>query len=211
MPVYLRKKEKVLFVHIPKTGGSSFEEVMKIRGWREELKVSGLSLGEIDFMRVSPQHYHARILERLLNLEKFDRILTIVRSPFDRFKSEFYWQNQQGMCSFSPSDWILRMFDEYQTDPCIYDNHIRLQSDFIVEGCGIFPLEHSGVQNALEFCDSVGSTARKIFRRSTVRPNANKAKVSRKKIQIEEEFEASRPLIEEFYAKDVELYRQAVV
>lgn len=210
MPVYLRKNEKVLFVHIPKTGGSSFEKVMKRRGWREEFKSSGLSLAEIDFMRISPQHYHASVLEMLLDLKKFDRILTIIRDPFARFKSEFYWQYKQGLCSLTPADWIRRMFDEYQTDSCIYDNHIRPQSEFVMEGCVLFPLESGGVENALGLCESSIPPMEKIWRRFCARSSGIKANSSKKNMRIEEEFDLYRPLIEEFYETDIELYRSAL-
>lgn len=211
MPVYIKNKEKVLFIHIPKAGGSSYERIMKKNGWREELKVSGLALDDIDFMKVSPQHYHAEIIENLLNIEKLNKVLTIIRNPFDRFKSEFYWQCSQGLTSARPSEWAYRVIDEYYKNPVAYDNHIRPQSDFIVEGCNIFVLEAQGVENAIKYSDQrTGAFWYKGGNRSGIFNRSKKEKLSMKRPHIDDEFESLRYFIEEFYSEDIDIYNRAL-
>lgn len=207
MPVYIKSNEKILFVHIPKTGGSSFEEVMKKRGWREYLKLNGLSLSDIEFMKVSPQHYHSEIFESLFNLEKFNKIISIVRNPFDRFKSEFYWQHTQGFSSAGPSEWTHQVFDEFKKNPYAYDNHIRPQTDFLVKGCEVFILETGGVEKALKFCNELPTAS--VYNLTglfSVLKKEIRLKVSPRIPRIEEEFEAVRPMIEAFYSEDIIMY-----
>jgi len=125
MPILVRKEKSVLFVHIPKCGGSSFVQAMSKRGWRELLSIRGIDANLLKFMRCSPQHLHAEILHRLVRSDVFDSIVTLVREPLARLRPEYCWQKFQGMTDLDPVQWIDHAFDEFSKDPFVYDNHIR--------------------------------------------------------------------------------------
>ena len=155
MPVYLKEgRQPQLFIHIPKTGGSSFSAGMIEAGWREIFSIRGVHANDLSFAYCSPQHYHAEILESLFDLVRFEKIIAILRDPFARLVSEYCWQLHQGMTGLAPAEWISVAFRNYSDNPYLYDNHIRPQSDFILKGATLFRLEHCGVEEALAFSAS---------------------------------------------------------
>ena len=84
MPLYRFHNRLVLFVHIPKTGGTSVEHYLRELGQSAFVhgrKIPGLSM--------TPQHFHARIYQRILPPSFYDYAFCIVRNPLDRLVSEF--------------------------------------------------------------------------------------------------------------------------
>ena len=151
MPIYLKKNEKILFVHIPKCGGSSFSDFLIRKKYEESLTVRGKAIKDIEFWKSSPQHLHRDVLKKLLNFEKFDKIITIVRDPFERLKSEYYWQLNAGIIKdkeILPGKWFDNLIDKYHTNNYIYDNHIRPQNEFLINESKVFKLEEQGIKKA---------------------------------------------------------------
>lgn len=206
MPVMIKGDETVLFVHIPKTGGSSFIQSMVDRGWREELSIRGLHPGRLHFMYCSPQHMHAELLLRLVRPEAFDHIVTLVRDPLARLQSEYAWQRRQEMTDLDPEVWINYVLTEFWNNPFIYDNHIRPQHEFLIEGSKVFKLEDDGVGRAVGFL-SPGSPKRTIIDRLLKRENAKdlKLKATVKLPYVNQAFERKISQIQDFYAKDYEV------
>jgi hypothetical protein len=143
MPVFTRNNDSVLYIHIPKSGGSSIEHIASQCGWEESFSVRGKPLNKIKFYKASPQHFHESLLSDIFNFNEFNVVFTVVRNPFQRIKSEYYWQKSQGITASSPTEWIARVFNEYSDDKYIYDNHIRPQVEFIPKGSNskVFRLE----------------------------------------------------------------------
>ena len=95
MPYY--KDKNLLFIHIPKTGGSIIEDQIKIL--TPQSLYSGRTNLILDFPynHKSLQHQFYTTLYRYQNkLEiNFDniKIFTIVRNPYDRIISDLFWWN----------------------------------------------------------------------------------------------------------------------
>lgn len=204
MPVMMKEGKRVLFVHIPKCGGSSLEKELSVRGWRELLSIRGVHTKDLAFIKCSLQHMHGEQLRYLLNLTEFDEIISVVRNPFDRLRSEYYWQLHQKMVSLSPAEWIVQTLERYHDNPFIYDNHIRPQSEFLLNGMKWFKLEEGGVKLALETVDK--SLPRKSFIKSLLKQSkSGHLKRTLKSESIDRVFEEHKKLIVDFYREDYEI------
>ena len=205
MPVMVKNEAAVLFVHIPKCGGSSFEKGMEYRGWRELLSIRGMGAAQLKFMRCSPQHMHAELLTRVVRPERFDMVVTIVRNPLSRLRSEYSWQHSQNITKLAPDQWIAHVFEAFDEDPYAYDNHIRPQNEFLLHMTKIFKLEEDGVTRALH---SVAPDASKnsmlsfLLGRSRT-PGRRKARTQTP--EIHRAFALNKDKIVDFYRRDYEV------
>lgn len=147
MPVFSSDEFKILFIHVPKTGGSTIEHFF----YKSEFKVlyrdpssALLNKGSLNRIRkCSPQHMHAEMLTTVFDIDKFDYVFTLVRDPISRFKSEYAMRNSQNF-DVSPEavyQWLQTTLLHYNSNQFIYDNHIRPQAEFIVPGTHVFKLE----------------------------------------------------------------------
>ena len=205
MPILVRKDESVLFVHIPKCGGSSFVKAMIKRGWRELFSIRGIHANLLKFMRCSPQHLHAEHLNQLVRPEAFDHIITLVRDPLARLRSEYCWQTIQDMTNLSPESWIRHVFSEYGKDPFVYDNHIRPQHEFLLGENKFLKLEEDGVHQALKSVSSDGKEMDCASSATEASSGIEKVKVTKKTAEILESFTSAKDQIADFYRKDYEL------
>lgn len=193
MPVYSKNNKYILFIHIPKSGGSTLSKVLINKGWDESFCIRKKTLENIKYLNCSSQHFHRETIKKIFNLNKFDKIFTIVRNPFERLKSEYYWQLKQNIVSNTlPKEWLNNVFDEYKENKFIYDNHIRPQNEFILEKAKIFKLEE-GMDKVYEFI--LGNNIIKLKKQI-------KLKKSDYKILIEEDFLKLKTQIDDFYAED---------
>ena len=196
MPIYTKKNESILFIHIPKCGGSSFSDFLLRNKYEESLSVRGKALKDIDFWKSSPQHLHRDILKKLLNFEKFDKILTIVREPFERLKSEYYWLLNSGIINEKeniPEKWFDDLKENYHSNKYIYDNHIRPQNEFILNESKIFKLEEQGINQAIKY--AINKNPFRIF-------NNKKLKKTKKSEFIDNQFLEIQEEIKNFYSED---------
>lgn len=182
-------------------------------GWRTSLHLGGHTAEEIPHFKASPQHLHAEVLDLFLNYDRFDQVFTIVREPFQRFKSEYYWQKQNHLTNLTVPDWIEYTLKEYQQDPYLYDNHIRPQADFIpaCDHLNIYKLEEDGVEQAKTLLQSAAPSMslRDHLRTitSTLLLKAGNQKTSQKLPDVEEAFSDEAELILELYAEDYETFQ----
>jgi len=200
MPVYLKDNIKVLFVHIPKCGGSSFSERMTGRGWREVLSIKGIHAERLNFLYCSLQHMHASKLKQMVHPCKFDNILTLVRNPVNRLKSEYTWQVRQGMTNLAPRKWINRVFSEYEKNNFVFDNHIRPQHEFLLDSSLIFKLEEGGVSQAVEAVSS--KPPERGFFESLFNKDKKNLKKTNKSLSVNKAFRNNRSKIQNFYSDD---------
>ena len=196
MPVYSKKNKHILFIHIPKSGGSTLSKVLQNEDWDESFCIRNKPLRNIKYLNCSPQHFHNEIIKEIFNINKFEKIFTIVRNPFERLKSEYYWQLKQKIISnISPQDWLNNILEEYKENKFIYDNHIRPQNEFIFEKAKIFKLEE-GMDKVFKF----------ILGHNIITTNKEiKLKKSDYKILIENEFLKLKTKIKDFYAEDYKM------
>lgn len=190
MPLFRVFDRLVLFVHIPKAGGTSVERFLSAAGETALLhgrKIRGMSM--------TPQHIHADIYEKILPESFYDYSFCIVRNPFDRLASEYI------MRTGSEEDfdrWVERIFSEYPADQFVHDNHIRPQTEFILPGIEVFRFEE-GIRNIIG----------RVAARLDIEPP--KEDVHQRKSPPIEISATERTLqrIEEFYASDFEAFGYA--
>lgn len=199
----------VLFVHIPKCGGSSFEHEMSTRGWKELLSVRGINARDLEFLNCSPQHMHAALIKEIVKPDKVDKIITLVREPLTRLRSEYSWQLTQGLTEVEPKIWLDKIFDLYANDNFIYDNHIRPQSEFILEGSSVFKLEENGIEKALEELPERKDGWLVDLMNSIKINKKKKLKETSKSAEIIKSFDERKDYIYEFYKIDYELFGYA--
>ena len=196
MPVFSKQSRNILYIHIPKCGGSSICEIFKKNNWDESFSIRGKDLNEHKYLKAGPQHYHAEIIKNIFDVTKFDKIFTIVRNPFSRLKSEYYWQlHNEVFSNISPEDWFNYILEKYYKNKFIYDNHIRPQNEFIFEQVNIFKLE-----------DGLKKVYESIFEKKFIFIKQPKLKKSKTDKLIEDQFLKIKTKIEDFYAEDYELF-----
>lgn len=208
MPIFSNANKNILFIHIPKCGGSSIERIARSLGWAESLSIRGKSRLEIQYFKSSLQHLHAEPLQLLLNLEVFDKIFTVVRNPFSRIKSEYYWQRSNRTTELDVDEWLHKTFEAYAKDPHVYDNHIRPQIEFIPHNDNvnvkIFKLEEGGIDSAKQLLlDGVPTkSAFTSLKEGLARRKIPNEKRSVKDSIIEKKFEKHYQSIVDFYMVD---------
>lgn len=152
MPIFRKDGKNVLFIHIPKTGGSTIETVFKNSGFQIQYLDGKVGRHTVNHLRkCTPQHMHADMLENMFWMQNFDMAFMIVRDPVSRFKSEYIWRNRKnftGTDSKAVSKWADRSFSEYESNKFIYDNHFRPQTEFYTPGAEVYRFE-DGLQNVV--------------------------------------------------------------
>lgn len=138
MPLYRNSDRVILFMHIPKTGGSTLEEVLKARGAEQALKYHK----RLGYSNANPQHMHWDVVKHWIPASFYDFSLAMIRNPYSRLVSEYRWRASISDSEMPPfSLWVQRQFVAYSQNPFLLDNHIRPQVQFVSKKCKIFRLE----------------------------------------------------------------------
>lgn len=141
MPLYTIDDRRVLFVHIPKTGGVSISNWLGRMG-----EVSFHGLLRSPTFRCTPQHFTMSDFLFLFDRSSWDYAFTIVRDPYDRVESEYFWRAQIARSANIPhptfDKWLASSLDYFQRDKLYMDNHFRQQTDFLDDGLTIFRFEN---------------------------------------------------------------------
>lgn len=144
MPVFTRDETSLLFVHVPKAGGTSVEFAFRNAGWTLSYFDGKAKRKSPNwYRRASPQHMHADVLRATFRLERFDAIFMTVREPLARFRSEYVMRRPggAGLDAASVEEWARKRLTTYQADPYIHDNHLRPQNEFYLPGVRVYRLE----------------------------------------------------------------------
>jgi hypothetical protein len=147
MPILRYGEQRVLFIHIPKTGGTAIEFWLR-------------QIGQLDFFepassdgfRVSPQHLTMADHLALSPTADWDFAFAVIRNPYDRIRSEYHWRTgiEYRASGVWPnySNWVERALrDAVTRHPTLLDNHIRPQFDFLGETVEVFRYE-DGLEEA---------------------------------------------------------------
>lgn len=153
MPLYINNEQAVTFLHIPKTGGTTIESWLNETGKYQQVFFSQKKLED---MLVTPQHLGYRTLTELTKTlnRPFEYKFAVVRNPFDRIVSEFFYRIKLGSIQlgdnaeslFSP--WVIHNLRKYKNTPDVLDNHLRPQTYFVNDDVEVFKFE-DGIQNVL--------------------------------------------------------------
>jgi len=123
-------KHKAIFVHIPKTAGTSIEEAMGIKVLKGVVLRSHKTT-VIKGVKYAPQHFTCSILKthpRTKDYWKKYFKFSFVRHPYTRVLSEFFWVKKKKCKIFNP-----KMFNEFLESYYMKLNtdHKLPQSDFL--------------------------------------------------------------------------------
>lgn len=118
MPYFINNN--VFFIHIPRSGGSYIENIIKCQNER----IIFLSPYQY-FNGTSPQHQPYEILCKLNIISNDMRIFTIIRPNIERFVSEFNWlikiKRVEIKCTFD--SFLDSFLDDSDEARYRYDNH----------------------------------------------------------------------------------------
>ena len=209
MPVLIKDQRAVLFIHIPKTGGSSVVADLADYGWRELFSIRGVSSDDLSFTKASPQHFHADLLASIFNFSEFESVFAVTRHPFNRVKSEYYWHFRDSQTKPDPKTWLEDCFAKARRNPYLNDNHIRPQVEFIPKDAdvSIFKLEEDGIRKAQIEIFGYEDRPKPKSLKERLRPSKPKReKASKYDENVENAFAAQRALINDFYAADFEQF-----
>lgn len=137
MPLFRFGARLVLFVHIPKTGGTSIEAMLKAMGGIEAMRHPATIPG----LPCTPQHFHAELLEPLFPPGFADFSFAVVRNPFRRLASEYRMKVLGRGKDMGFDDWVERLFDRYAKNSFASDNHVRPQHEFIFRDVKVYRYE----------------------------------------------------------------------
>lgn len=144
MPVFLKDDTKVLFIHVPKTGGTAVEHLFRNAGYEIRLRQTKANSGAMqELRRCSPQHMHASLLREILRLPLLDPVFMLVRDPIARFRSEYAMRQAKSMRTDAASveAWADQVLSDYARNPYTRDNHLRPQAQFRLPRTRVFRLE----------------------------------------------------------------------
>jgi hypothetical protein len=146
MPLYRFRDKLIFFVHIPKTGGSTVEELLVSYGAKQALKFHK----RLGYSNSTPQHMHAAVYRKLIPKSFYDYALALVRNPYARLASEYKWRSKLSGGQLPSFDqWILESLASLEESPYLYDNHMRRQSEFVSPSVEIFRLE-DGIEKPIK-------------------------------------------------------------
>tara|TARA_Y100001933_G_C18997483_1_gene563091 strand:+ start:740 stop:1849 length:1110 start_codon:yes stop_codon:yes gene_type:complete len=150
--LFIKDKQSILFLHVPKCGGSSVDRMFKNSGYSAVLEMRGLS--PQDCLIASPQHQTSENLKHMINMNKLDEIFIVVRNPYKRMISEYNWQFRDAELGEKPeiNSWIIESIEKASRDASCADNHFRPSLDFMDTNfpCKIFRLE-DGIEFVAEY------------------------------------------------------------
>ncbi|MFC1694676.1 sulfotransferase family 2 domain-containing protein [Pseudomonadota bacterium] len=140
MPIFERNGEKVLFIHIPKTGGTAIEEYFS-----SESTMTFLGMHPSPSLKICPQHFTVTDLKVLLGSDYWSMACAVIRDPYKRMESEFFFRTEDQFNKFGQrpdfSSWLIDRMNQVRRNPLFLDNHFRPQIEFIDSDITIFRFE----------------------------------------------------------------------
>lgn len=144
MPILTKDGRGVLFIHVPKTGGSSIENHFVKAGWTMSYHDGRVGEGTLNnYLWCTPQHMHGAMLRENFRIDRFDAVFMVVREPIARFRSEYVWRQGKDVdtSAHAVERWAEKIFARQKRSPFVMGNHIRPQVEFLVEGTRVFRFE----------------------------------------------------------------------
>ncbi|MFT4010303.1 MAG: sulfotransferase family 2 domain-containing protein [Nocardioidaceae bacterium] len=205
MPIFFKGDRKVLFIHVPKTGGTSIERAFTASGWSMwMLETPKSNPRRWPLRRCSPQHYQASLLVEMFNISIFDATFMVTREPMARFRSEYAMRRKDLVATDTAQDvaeWQQRMWAKYAQNPYTLDNHLRPQHEFWVPEAQVYRFEDgiAGIVADVSRRFDLGLTGEVQHHMSSVK----RGNVSSTEVPVAAATEAA---VKEFYRADFEKF-----
>ena len=152
MTLFIKEGKSILFLHVPKCGGSSIDKLFKEHGYSATLEIRDLPPQEC--LIASLQHQTCSNLTTMINMERLEEIFIVTRSPYTKIISEYNWHFRDIKTDQRPeiNAWIIDSLNKAKQNPNYADNHFKPCFDFIDTNheCNIFKLE-DGLEMVAEF------------------------------------------------------------
>lgn len=138
MPYFKNKDINLLFIHIPKTGGTSIEQYFSTK-YNIELNYKSLWTTSDDHKNIlgvnsSLQHLTFNEIYKYRDIFNIDfnylKIITIVRNPYERIVSDLFWYKL--IDTNSTKEEVFKVINDY-IKSSDYDNHNIPQYLFIID------------------------------------------------------------------------------
>ena len=143
MPVFSRDGFNILYIHVPKTGGTSVEDFFQRNGFTVSYLDRDIKPGGLNVVRCcSPQHMSRNQLEATFNIGQFKYVFITVRDPYARLISTFRMRHAGPLNTTNFDAWATKTLERYLDSPYIFDNHIRPQVDFFVPRAEVYKQEN---------------------------------------------------------------------
>ncbi len=149
MPLFHSKK--VLFLHNPKTGGTTIEKVFDLDVTRENL----FTIGDVKYFskhQCSLQHLSYIELKRRIPSDIFDSYykFTFVRNPWDRIVSTYCWDKREFKTFEKFVDFVETLYNKYTVETLTdfpefsikYCAHLYPQYIYTGEGVDVYRYEN---------------------------------------------------------------------
>lgn len=211
MPVFLRDQTSLLFMHVPKTGGTSIEQHFRGAGFHIYFRATRKTENPDRFRlrRCAPQHYHAAVVREILRIKQFDARFMIVRDPVARFRSEYAMVHLKHPEHADPGRidpaeveaWAEKMLAVYKKNSYVRDNHLRPQHEFELPGTLVYRLEDGLGPIIADLDDRLGLDLPREVPHAQSRQRA--AGISSRDVPISSTLEKR---LKEFYAEDYTRY-----
>lgn len=135
------QKKNLIFIHIPKTGGCSIENVLMKDFLKKNDKQGSLKFDEelkknMVKNKKWAQHFSLQEIELHYKVESIEEAIkfTVVRNPWNRAVSEYLYMIKMGGCNCSnKKEKIPKNFFEYVCSgfSCSWKNHVLPQTNFL--------------------------------------------------------------------------------
>ncbi len=211
MPLYSFEKNKrkafFLFIHVPKTGGTSIVEFLR------HLKFSEYFGYDSNFrkqFKEPPQHFTYNLLNEMINIELLDFSFAIVRNPINRIISSYFWslENSSKSSLYLNMDfqtWFNFQTEDFKKNKNTLSNHILPQYYFIGPKIKKIYYFESGLDNIfLDVVKNIGLKIKGDFKlphifNTGIKYNDAKKEIKQNKIIVNR--------IYDFYRKDYEMFK----
>lgn len=140
MPIFRINDRHVLFIHVPKNGGTSVTAMLESVG--EKLFDERIDLGRVGFR---PRHLHGEILNRIFLPTMIDHAFLVVRNPVARMVSEYRYQSRRGGLRWQRllhfDAWLSVSLSMAGRRPEYRENHFRPQVEYLCFGAEVHRME----------------------------------------------------------------------
>lgn len=154
-------EQTILFIHIPKTGGTSVEMFFEGIGFATYLAPKDYAFVR-PYLKVPPTHFDMSLIDAMFDLKNNSLYsFAVVRHPADRMISSYMWAKEKSklqhigeqLASYQKmnlEEFIALVFEEYSNDNNYMSNHIKPQHMFVSDSVTkVFHLEN-GLDNAIK-------------------------------------------------------------